>query len=387
MATKGDLQAELDSLRDEIGALDKDQLERWMAGEDKHLAESLTADSFPEEASIKAYLLGDLKGDERAQFVKRLETEENLAAQLQIVEDELIDDYALGRLSFDEEEKFARHFEATSERKRKFNHATIMKEVAKANAGTRFISDSLVTPIQKPVLSRMEALWQSLQDFMRSPILLAGAAACILLFLIAGALWLFSQRSNFQEPLIVTAPTNEGGQNVNQSPDLNQSADSHNSNQISSPLVMLETAPTLSPKRIESPPRNTGQRQGESPRPSPEKPIAPSSVVFALVSGVTRNQGQAAEAVIRPSTKLIRLKLTVNAENTNQNFQIIVQDSNGNEIARRDKLKPTKKGGALIIDAAFPASSFKPDDYTVILNAGIKDENQEVDRYFFRILK
>ncbi|MBA4122867.1 MAG: hypothetical protein H0X72_10460 [Acidobacteria bacterium] len=64
-----------------------------------------------------------------------------------------------------------------------------------------------------------------------------------------------------------------------------------------------------------------------------------------------------------------------------------MQDSDGNEVGRREKLKATKKGGLPSVAAALPAASFKPDDYTIILSGGTKGAYEEAARYSFRVLK
>ena len=109
-------------------------------------------------------------------------------------------------------------------------------------------------------------------------------------------------------------------------------------------------------------------------------------VVFALsFGGLTRGGGNAAEKKIEPGAKVIELQLRLDLDRTYEDFRIVVQDSDGKEVRRLERLKATKKGDLLI--AALPAASFKPDDYTVILSGGTKGAYEEAARYSFRVLK
>jgi len=65
------------------------------------------------------YLLGDLAEEEQQRFEEQLMVDDELADQLMLVEDELVDDYALGRLSERERKRFESHFLKAPDRKRK----------------------------------------------------------------------------------------------------------------------------------------------------------------------------------------------------------------------------------------------------------------------------
>src|SRR5262247_3162831 len=69
------------------------------------------------------YLLGDLAEEEQQRFEEQLMVEDDLADQLMLVEEELVDDYALGRLSERERERVESHFLSVPDRKRKLEMA------------------------------------------------------------------------------------------------------------------------------------------------------------------------------------------------------------------------------------------------------------------------
>jgi hypothetical protein len=107
--------------------------------------------------------------------------------------------------------------------------------------------------------------------------------------------------------------------------------------------------------------------------------------VFALVGGVSRGGGNVVEQKIEPGAKVVELQLRLDLEREYEDFRIVVQDSDGNEVGRHEKLKAPKKGG--LLSTALPAASFKPDDYTVILSGRTKGAYEEAARYSFRVLK
>ena len=96
------------------------------------------------------------------------------------------------------------------------------------------------------------------------------------------------------------------------------------------------------------------------------------SVVFALFAGVSRSEGSNVEKKIESGTKVVELQLRLDVERKYEDFRIVVQDSDGNEVGRREKLKATSRAGLPSVAATLPAASFKPDDYTVILSGGTK---------------
>jgi hypothetical protein len=144
----------------------------------------------------------------------------------------------------------------------------------------------------------------------------------------------------------------------------------------------------VSPQPAKSPQSNQGQKKNENPAPPPVvKPtVNAPRVVFALsFGGLTRGGGNSAEKKIEPGAKVVELQLRLDLDRTYEDFRIVVQDSDGKEVGRSERLKATKKGDSLT--TALSAALFKPDDYTVILSGGTKGVYEEAARYSFRVLK
>lgn len=347
--------------------------------EDEKLASSLlfgefdTAEQNRLDERLRKYLLRDPSfGDEEiAQLEELMLDDERYFDRMMLVESELMEDYLRGALMTDEKERFNAFLLNTPERREKLESIKALMAAAPS-----------VEPLLRPDEPESFSWWQSLAAFMRSPNLFAGAAAGVLLFVVIAALWWFSQGVERQEPLIVTVPGNKSTPDSNQSNVSNQSGSLPESGNLS--------PANTTPQPTKSPQNNREQKPDESPKPTPaaKPPVnAPRSVVFAMVSGVSRSQGDAAEKKIEPGTKVVELRLRLDFERKYDDYKIVVQDSKGNEIGRRERLKASRKDGLPTVVAALPAKSFEAGDYKVVLSGGTKGAYQEEAEYSFRILK
>lgn len=342
------------------------------------------------DGNIRKYLLRDpnFTEEEIGELEELMLEDERYFERMMLVESELIEDYSRRTLSADEEKRFNNSFLVTPERREKLAYIeavtlTYVEEKAKGVAATAAESKKA-----EQSQTASASWWDSFLAFWHSQNLFAGvAAASVLLFVAVGALWLTSRQTE-QSALITTAPTNEPAQNINDSNNLNQSEIARQTGNVAPSTATPQMTNAVSPQPAKSPQSNQGQKKNENPAPPPVvKPAvnAPRSVVFALIAGVSRGGGNAAEQKIEPGAKLVQLRLQLDTERKYDDFRLVVQDSDGKEVGRSERLKATKKGDSLT--TALPAASFKPDDYTVILSGGTKGVYEEAARYSFRVLK
>jgi hypothetical protein len=118
-------------LRDALATKNRDEIIKWLAGDEEHLADLLSGGELADEQLVRQFLLGDLQGRDRERFETRLSSEEGLLAQLRFVENQLIDDYLAGELPAAEVQKFERHFLAEPERLEKLTYAQILQASVK----------------------------------------------------------------------------------------------------------------------------------------------------------------------------------------------------------------------------------------------------------------
>src|SRR5262245_17392491 len=86
-----------------------------------------------EERQMGKLLLGQLGDQEQQQLEERLMTQDDAFEQLQVLEDELIDEYLKNELSVQDREAFEKHFLAAPERREKLKFAEVFRSYVAAN--------------------------------------------------------------------------------------------------------------------------------------------------------------------------------------------------------------------------------------------------------------
>ena len=124
-----------------------------------------------EEKQLCQYLLGKLAEDVQRRLEEKLMTQANLLEQLEVLEDELIDEYLRNTLSDKDREGFEKHFLSSPERHQKLRFAQAFRSyVAVANEGKE----------KEPSKSSLwQTLWATLRD-SRAPALSYGFPVAIL---------------------------------------------------------------------------------------------------------------------------------------------------------------------------------------------------------------
>ena len=128
---------------------------------------------------IRRYLLGELDDRARAEVEQRLLSDGEVFEELLVAEDEIIDDYASGRLDPEERSDFEAHFLATPERQQKLRFARALHRHAMTLANER-------ETVKQPVIRSL--------CFSR-PWLSWAATAVAVLALIVGTVWFLRSRT------------------------------------------------------------------------------------------------------------------------------------------------------------------------------------------------
>jgi len=379
---------------------------------------------------FKKYLLRDpsFTEEEIGELEELMLEDERYFERKMLIEDELIEDYSRRALSADEAQRFNNFFLITPERREKlaFVEAVAATYVEKKAKGV----GALVAKPKKAEQSETApaSLWSSFLAFFRSPNLFAGvAAASVLLCVAVGTLWLTSRQAEHSDSLIAMAPKNEPAQNRNDSnnsdqPEIERQTGNISPSKATPGQTTAVSPPAKSSQPPKSPQRSQERKQSESRKsvssetadklksreselndkgsvyvakdsskqaPVVKPPVnAPGSVVFTLDAVIRTRSGSVAGGVEKkpePGVKTIELRLSLTNVERKDDYRIVVQDSEDNEVARREKLKATKNGDTVVV--AFPVASFKPGKYTVILSGGTKGADENPAEYTFTILE
>jgi hypothetical protein len=112
--------------------------------------------------TVRKYLLGDLTDDQQQNFEQRLLSEDELTQELEVITDDLVDEYLAKQLTPKESEWFEQHFLASPEGKRSKRFATTFHRYVSKNPGKtkkRTLSERLAAFLnQRPVPVKAVAL-------------------------------------------------------------------------------------------------------------------------------------------------------------------------------------------------------------------------------------
>jgi hypothetical protein len=121
---------------------------------------------------LRQYLLGNVSEDTRRQVEILLLTENSVLEEVQLLEDELIDDYVSGDLPDQDRSLFEQNFLLTSERQQKLRASATLTQYARSKSTGR----------KHSLGERIRAFW----DTHRMQLVIAGSTALLLLVFWAG---------------------------------------------------------------------------------------------------------------------------------------------------------------------------------------------------------
>ncbi|HEX8475534.1 MAG TPA: hypothetical protein VF666_16015 [Pyrinomonadaceae bacterium] len=126
-----DFDEEIKQLRAALDAEDPTLREQGLTEEQHSANESPPEDVLRDEPLLRRYLLGEpLPDEERRRVEKRFVADEAYAAWVELLADELTEDYLLGALTHDEADSFEKRFLSTPERVEIFRSMETVIEVA-----------------------------------------------------------------------------------------------------------------------------------------------------------------------------------------------------------------------------------------------------------------
>lgn len=301
-----------------------------------------------DEKQICRYLLGDLKEEEQQQLEKQLMTQNDLFARLQILEDELIDEYVEDTLSPQDREGFEKRFLSNPERRQKLSFAEALRGyVAGMHEGQ-----------QAP------SFWQSLLVALRpQSLVLRYGLPMALLGVVAYGLWMGGTIRRLHSE-VAQIRTQQGAWQAREQ-QLHQQLEQQR--QRNQELKQQLTAAQAQHKTSVSP--------------------SPVLAAFALMPGLVRDSGTTNRVVISSGTSLAALRLEL-ADNRYQNYRAVLQDSEGSEIWTLNKAKPERTGTDQVVVLTLPVNILPRGDYSLKLsgvnNTGAYDP---LGNYYFRVLR
>ena len=298
---------------------------------------------------MRRYLLGDLPESETHELEVEILRDDEKFEEMWELENRLIDDYVRGRLSLPDRARFERHYQASPIHRQRVAVARNLVDQADA---------ARVTVIRRPASLTWGARLSERLGFS----LLSWKAAwtlSVVLYAVSG-FWLLLDRTQLRRNQDQLIAENQSRQNREQV--LSQE---------------LATAQQES-KRLES----------ELARLRAEQRVQQPAILALLLSPMLVRSGSAPQIVApSPQTDLIRLQMAVERGNAQQ-FQVSIRTVGGGSVWE-NQIKP-RAGQATnsIISADIPVSTLPGGDYILTLSEiNSNKELQELNRYFFRVIK
>ncbi|HEX5703736.1 MAG TPA: hypothetical protein VFX97_11095 [Pyrinomonadaceae bacterium] len=295
---------------------------------------------------LRAYLLGELREDERLRLDQRLLTDDAVAERVRLAEAQLVDEYVAGELDPQAAGVFHTRFLKTDARREQVRLTGALRDYS--------AQSEAAVPVPQPAARRS---WrEAFSEFFAlkpGPAWAAAGSFALLVLVLAGAWYLSRQSRQTETPVAYQPPVNAASPAATRAP------------------AVAHVQPTASP----TPPQL---------KPSPsEPPVAVAS--FVLLPGALRGPGEMTRvAVPRGERAILRLSLVL--ENPSPGtYQAELANADGKTVTVRKNLRPHRNGQTKIT-LDLPARLVQPDDYQVKLTRQADGQLESVGRYYFRAL-
>ena len=278
-----------------------------------------------EQQTIREYLLGQLSSEQQSQFEERLLTDDGIFEELEIIEDELVDEYLSADLTDADRQSFESHFLASPEHREKLNFARAFR---KSLTNRVRLPDQAPSPAQ-PAEPRVGEDMGTETPAVRAPSrkkswfrffgiqnpALGYATAAALVLVVVGSSWVVWRRA--------TAPRDPG--------------------------------------RVHT---------------------------VVLASGLTRDIGEGATSIrVPPDTDTLRLHLIL-SDNRHTSYEATLLDADGSTLTTQSNLRTETVEGQTPIIFDIPANLLSPGDYRVKLSGvSTSGVTESLPSYAFRVVK
>ena len=301
--------------------------------------------SIPPEATLRQFVLGSLDDQRRLEIEERLVTDPEAFDALELVEEELVDQYADDLLSSGDRRDFERSFLTTPERRRQVAFVRLLREQAARASGPRVSS-------RRTSFGSFSAAWAA-------PL---AASLCVAVGLSA---WLLVRQASLIGEIHRLDARRASQEQA-------ASRLSGELNALSARTQQLET--TLLRERGGIPDAGPAARGQMSLSAPPQ--------VIELMAGRLRDGGTLTRVV--PDAAVVHFRLVLRGPEYSS-YRAVLYNANGDELWSMSKLAPVAAGGSGSVIVVAPSELLVRDDYEIRLR-GITAAGREeaVATYVFR---
>lgn len=307
---------------------------------------------------VTGYLLGRLTEAEQTSVEQEYFSNPEKFEEVWAVENDLVDAYVRGQLSGGERELFERNYLPAPGNRERVAFAASLREMADCSTQKSDSTSQVVEPSASSWKKRF------METLIAPRSLQIGLVTATLLLLIAGFAWLALERERLRRELGSASAHLSDQQHREQEITNQLAAEREQSGQLKAELERLREA--------------TAQSQS---RPSPTN--RQSVFSFFLSPLLTRSESEPQQINIPRQTDILRLRMNVERNNALR-FQATVRTVEGKRIWSQRSINARADNATVSI----PASKLPLGDYILTLSAtNSTGETQEVNRYFFRVLR
>lgn len=301
---------------------------------------------------LTRYALGRLSEVELERVEERIFSDRDFFERLLVVEDELIDAYASGRVRGDDRQRFQRYLlQNKADRERVAFARQLAEVVSRESVATRI----------KARPSWLSSWGESLRSRW-TPVLLA---ATVLLAL--GGSWLVFETVRLNRQLELLEAERIAAQKKTQELEQQIAGEREQNRKLSEDLDRERAL------RVEQP-RDDHQ------------PSSRSFVSLILSLGGVRDRGEAPTLTIPPDVDDVRIQARFKT-GSYPIYRAELQTVEGRSLWRGSGLKARAAADGRAVSVSVPASVFREDDYILILKGVRAGEEESVGEYFFRVVK
>jgi len=290
------------------------------------------------EEQLISYLLRDMSEAERKEIAQQFFADDELFEQLLVVENDLIDRYARGKLSAEKERLFEQSYLTTQPRRNR---------VATAKALIQTATESRVAKKNSQETKKTEKL--SLLAWLRQPVggiaWARGVVAALILFAVLIVVILLWMNRNQKSNEIVETPPKP-------SPSISPTPDNQ---------------PSPSPLNEEN--KNTPEKK--TPDAETQKPL----IATLLISGnAGRDGGTTPTATIYENTSAVRLQIKIK-DTAYSSYSVTVRRASGTrDVWTQENLEATKG----LVATTIPSQNLSQGDFLFVVEGKSDDGTKEI---------
>ncbi|MBS1811292.1 MAG: hypothetical protein JST84_24220 [Acidobacteria bacterium] len=287
------------------------------------------------ETLSRQYLLGELTEAELAAMQQDIFSDQEKFYQLCEIEDRLLDDYARGALTAEQQRRFEQRYVSNPARRRRVEFAQAMAR--------EFQRETKESPASSVVFRRWQSVWQGVRASVHTPRLAVSAAIIVVILLLISTAWLWMEREGLHQKVAQL----EGQP---------------------SPSAAALAVPTSPTPTISATPTPTAL-----PSPSVRDMRVVNLTVLALALR-SEKPGTETKLVLPREAEQVRLHIQLPAQPYKQ-YAVRLQDAQAQEVFSQGKVKARSEKGTRIIVVTIPVQRLQPGTLVLTIE-GLADNGE-----------